>query len=197
MKSRRLTKELQYKIKARAEDWKFEKEQELLKVSKTKLADDLFVHFYPDKVQAMMAKLPDFMIQHDDATGFFVTNSACLACVKIVKFEVNRWYQSTHLYFTDETKRKMLGRSIDTDDLENLKKSNYRLYGRFVKVVAHVVMLSTRKEKFRTKLQYLMDQVTTTKKLIDVLPEAQEWMPEVFECNNLPAADTVAGLLNI
>lgn len=57
--------------------------------------------------------------------------------------------------------------------------------------------LENRKGEFRDKLHGLLDQVGTTSKLVEVMPEAEEWLPGVYHCSNIPQADTVADLLKI
>ena len=189
MKSKRLTKELQHKIKNRAEDWKFKKDNEKLSKMYEGVGDEIYDFFYDDKLKKVINELPEFMVKELSSNYFNVTYHVA----RKIGFS-NKW---TNFYFKFSEPKRTFNSHINADTILLIKVGDRKLYNKILKVIKLDCSLSERKEKFKLKLHFLMGQVTTTKKLIDVLPEAENWISEVTACNDLPQADVVAQMMDI
>ena len=198
IKSKRLTNSLRHSIKNQAEDWKFKKDKEALKKLGTTLGDEVYNYFYSVEVQEMIKTLPEFMIRDSKTYLALSDDKSIRELLESKNYKSSqRWFSSIYFQFSDGKNRDLLGTFFDFEDLVKMKKENRKLWNKLVKFVTETVKLQDRRKSFKEKLTELMNQITTTKKLIELLPDAIHWMPEVYECNDLPAADQVAQLLDV
>lgn len=198
IKSKRLTNELKHTIKNRAVDWKFKEDQKKLDKLHSGLAEDIYSHFYSVELQEIIADLPEFMVNHSGNKLSVGNNSAIKDLCTCGGYDTDEtWFNTIYFKFDNEETKLLIGSNMDKAALIKLKSSNKKLYNRMAKYVGAAMELSHRQTDFRYKLTSLMDQVGSTKKLVELLPDAESWITEVYGCNDLPAADEVAQLLDI
>ncbi len=197
IKSKRLNNALKHSIVNNAIEWKFGKEEKKTIAACDALSILLYNHFYSKDLKKQISLLDDWMIPHKNASYFTIGTDIGRQCCKARKLEVNYWYHNIYLHFPKGTTPHLLQHNIPDDIFMTIKDKHPALYDLCAIAISDYIVVAQRIEQFRSKLKQLMTQVTTTKKLIELLPEAEKWIPEIYGCNDLPQADTVAQLLDI
>ena len=191
MKSKQITKQMQFSIMNRALDWKFAKEDaKLLKLENaTALAvyNDVFSPIF----RGRLAMLPDWMVSPEAGhIGVQTQTNKPKEKYGVGDFELNFAEGVTkRLPIVDNYRKK-----LPEDVYELLAK---KTLASLLKFKEQEKALGTRKGEFRKRLGHLLDSVRTTAQLTNVLPESADWLPEVYQCSDIPQADDVADLLKI
>lgn len=202
IKSARITNELHRKITNRAIDWRFKKEWNKLKARGEVLAEEIYNIVCTPDVLAVLEYLPDgFKRFHNGINnnrGFrtsFADNDYDIYCsYETLPLEFHREESETADDMVRVFPRDFCLESSYADWFKEKSPKLYRKLKTFSLAVNDHLL---KKNKFETEVQNLLNSVNTTKQLIEVLPEAEAWVPEVYRCNNLPAADKAAKVLAI
>ncbi len=190
-KSKQITKQMQFSIMNRALDWKFAKEDaQLLKLEN---ATALAVYndvFSPD-LQKALEMLPDWMVQvGSKGIGVDTQTNAAKEKYGIGDF---------HLSFAEGVTKRLpfTGRYHQRLPEEIYELLTKKTLSSLLKLKEQNGALSSRKGEFRNRLRHLLESVRTTAQLTSLLPESADWLPEVYQCSDIPQADDVADLLKI
>ena len=197
-KSMRITKQLKYSIMNKAVDWKFTKADADNKAFEGRVAEVVFNELFPAKVRAILAELPDWMVVPEAARITLDDAVRDVIDPKNKMFLGTYRYSDINLNFPEGVTHRTLALPLDNvipkAAVAALKPTTLKLLTEFL---VEKFSIQKRREDFREKLDSLLDQMGTTAKLVEVMPEAEEWLPEVYQCSNIPQADAVADLLKI
>ena len=188
LKSRRLNQELKYRIINRAEDIVFKKRKTELSKQNSAVADQLYHHLYNDDVMKVINKFPQpCLLDLADRSYFRIYASTLREIDK--KFTQGIPYM-INFKFSDGQVRAMIG-GMQELTKEILRSLPEVLFDKMITHAKEKQSLSDEVVKYKQKLRSLLDHVTTTKQLIEVLPEAEDWVRHVTEtgCSNMPQAD--------
>jgi hypothetical protein len=173
MKSQRLTNNLIFSIRSRATQAKFGEERAAREREEAALADVVFEFFYPAEVQEAMAKIPDYLKYERNRisvyTGGQSNRRVCL------RFSVPKrmW------------KSEFMGAPGNPAVPEGLES-------KLVAFANKESELERRASKFSSELHDVLKGISTTGKLLEMMPEAAAWVPTASGCSDIPVADKVA-----
>lgn len=195
--SKKITEEMRHSILNKAMAWKFDKAEADHKALEARTAEAVFNDLFPPGIQRMFDNMPDWMlnpaasrIELDGPIKNFIDPKRALDfCYR---------HTNVHLNFTKGVTKRMpilpQGNTVRKKAFPSITPASLEMLTEFM---IGECALENRRASFRGKLDGLLDQVGTTGKLVEIMPEAAEWLPEVYHCSNIPQADTVADLLKI
>jgi hypothetical protein len=169
-RSRKLTNELCWKMRAQAANVKYAKEAQALKKTEAKLADELYKIRY-EKYLTVMESLPKGAFSHDPSITVYGTDNERYSLIM--------------------SKPRITFYNCNLDTMRLVSKAVTKKLQAFEKKRRD---LRTKMQKYEMEAYQLLRQAGTTKVLFELMPEAVKWLPEVTECTDIPIADTVAQL---
>lgn len=166
----RMTNDVRFTVRNRAASAKFKKEAATLLKEESKLAEELLAVYYPPEVMAQVAVLPDYL--------------------KVTQTRVQAYEGSVQLSLTFESPKLPLNTRFCIADVGISPPDS--LVRRAEAFKEKMRLLHLRRSSFANSLDKILKSVTTTKKLIELMPEAAAWIPTVKGCSDVPVADKVA-----
>lgn len=196
-KSARITKQMKHSIMNKAMAWKFGKVEADHKAFENRTAEAVFNDLFPPKIQQMFDKMPDWMLD-PEACRIELDGPIKQLIDPEEALDLGYRHADVYLNFAEGAAKRMtlmpFGNTIRKEAFPSITPTSLEMLTKFL---VEKYALEDRKGSFRKKLDGLLSQVGTTGKLVEIMPEAAEWLPEVYHCSNIPQADTVADLLKI
>jgi len=175
MESKRMTNNLRWTLKSRAERIKFKDQNDKLLEEKYALSEEIYNAYYGEYLP-LMEQFPEVAFNKKNYSylkGFDSINSLEL------KFKTyKKVFESSNI-------------DIDDPSLEHFKP---RVEDLTIKEAA----LNNIKNKYAAKVHILLLGLSTTKQLVELMPEAEAWLTENNNgCSDIPLADSVAELRSL
>ena len=198
-KSQKLTHALRSSILYTAMSVKFKKTQQKLKDTEIKLANDVYNLYYTKTQIGIMNQLPKRAFKKRSSVSISYQkldknkkkhNISIISC-----FTDYDYYTDLRLSKDNKTKLPQFhNNNIDLQELCISKKEKGNLQKRCKKHHDDVNDLFKNKDTFKSTFRQVLASVTTTKKLIDIYPDAINYLNN---CTDIPIADLVADLNKI
>ena len=174
MKSQRLTNNLIFSIRSRATQAKFGEERAALEREEAGLAEVVFEFFYPAEVQEAMAKIPEYLKYDRNRISVYTGSQSTNRRVYLRFSTPKRMWMS-----------EFMGAPGNPAVPEGLES-------KLVAFANKESELERRASKFSSELHDVLKGISTTGKLLEMMPEAAAWVPTASGCSDIPVADKVA-----
>ena len=176
MKSQRMTDKLRWKIRNHAEELKFKDQNNKLMEEKYNLSEEIYNAYYW-KYLPIMEQLPDNAFKKKNYIYLRNSNEDRTIILEL-RFK----------------KDKKIFNSIDIYD----DPSIIPFRSKIEKLKIKEELLNKMEKEYLNKLYTFLENIKTTKQLIELMPEAETWLTENSnECSDIPLADIVAELRSL
>lgn len=179
MRSRQMTRALRESIVNRALHLKFGNRHKELKDLEVYIADAVYQYLYKEDVLSIAQALA---VTLQEQTGL---SQPALPCVFL---RHGNSAAATQLPLRDFRPQISETCSISTNDLPPLVLADFEYWLEATK------SLSGARQVLRWELERLLMSVNSTKQLLELMPEAEAWLPTTRKCTNVPAADLAVKL---
>lgn len=197
MKSTRLTKQLEFSILNKAMAWKFGRLEAEHKVDEHRLAEEVYVDIFPPELQQLLTKIPAWMLNEAECIRLpgavrEIIDPKCAMKLGHRSGTVRLEYapgKAKRVPYTGE-----YDQALPEPAVHSLKTATLK---RLTAYMLEQAALEVRRSAFRRGLTELFAQINTTAKLVELMPQAEEWLKTTHKCSDMPQADIVAGILSV
>ena len=165
MKSKRLTNNLKFSIRNQAAEAKFKEEEAKLLKEENALAEEVLAAFYPPEVMALVEALPEYLREKQ--------NTIKVPGNMWLRFQTAKLLLGTNYWHAEPAVPEPLAKRVQAWEDKDTD-------------------LSDRRRMFSYELEKVLNEFTTTGKLVEMMPEAAAWIPADSGCSDIPVADKVA-----